>query len=350
VTEVLHLVDGHGLGHRAYHAAGGRGALQAVGIFSSMLDSLERNHRPHRAVVVFDVNARNWRHDLYPKYKADRPRPEVELCKAMPRWKPLAAALGWPVLSARGYEADDVIATLVTWATSAGWSCVVHASDKDLHQLVGEQVRQVTGHGAELDAAGVEAKLGVPPGRVADYLALCGDKGDSVPGVPGCGAKGAAKLCREHATIEDVIRANPRLCAKYPLASPDGADNLRLSRRLVELVRTVNLDVQLERLVLGRRDEADVRRLLADPAEQLQLGAARSGKFAGPPRGPFTAGGRRDRFAPRPSSGPPPVELTAFERELVEERAGIIQFDGGMSRPEAERLATDAVVRARRSA
>lgn len=348
MTEVLHLIDGHGLGHRAYHAAGGRGALQAIGIYASMLDVLERHHRPRRAVVVFDVAAKNWRHDLYAGYKADRPRPELELCRAMPRWKPLAAALGWPVVSARGFEADDVIATLVTRARAAGWHCVVHASDKDLLQLVGDDVHQVNAAGVELKPADVEAKLGVPPNRVADYLALCGDAGDSVPGVAGCGAKTAAELCRRYASIEAVISANPKLRGKYPLSTVEGIDTVRLSRRLVELVRTVELDLDLAQLVLGHRDEVAVRELLAEPRppEQLPLEAERTGKFAGPAPGPRAPDfGRAPRWTrgykpPRPPyQAPAPEPMTGEQLERFHERAAIREHLGGVDRVEAERLA-----------
>lgn len=361
MTEVLHLVDGHGLGHRAYHGAGDLGWLQAIGIYAAMLDRLERHHRPVRAIVVFDVAAKNWRHELYPKYKADRPRPEINLCKAMPRWKPLAAALGWPVVSVRGFEADDVIATLVTRARARGWDCVIHASDKDLHALVDDHVHQVNATGVELVPADVEAKLGVPPGRVADYLALVGDKSDSVPGVAGCGEKTAAELCRRFASIEAVISANPKIRGKYPLSTVDGIDTVRLSRRLVELVRTVDLDLDLYRLTLGHRDEAAVRELLAEPRppEQLKLDEPRTGKFAGPPSSPAPGFGRAPRWTrgykpTLPYQGPPPARpgdaLTGAERELFAERAAIRELDGGMTSEMAEHLALEDVERARRSA
>jgi DNA polymerase-1 len=347
MTEVLHLIDGHGVGHRAYHIAGGRGWLQAVGVFGQQLDALERRHRPARAVVVFDVAAKNWRHDLYPKYKADRPRPEVDLLKAMPRWKPLAAAMGWPVLSARGFEADDVIATLVTRATAAGWSCVIHASDKDLHALVDEHVRQVTAAGAELGPAEVEAKLGVPPARVADFLSLQGDKSDGVPGVPGCGEKNAAKLCREYPDIEAVIAANPKLRGAHPLASAAGADNLRLSRRLVELVRTVDLDVDVGALVIGRRDESAVRELLAEPRtpQQLELAGDSGGRRA-PGFGRAGRWTRGHARAPQVPASPPPrpgADLVGEELEYFNERAGIRQHQGDMTLDAAERLALEDV-------
>lgn len=336
MTEVLHLVDGHAFGHRAYHAAGGRG-WQAVGIFAATLDALERRHMPTRAVVVFDSPGRNWRHDLCAGYKADRPRPEVELCRAMEAWKPIAAAIGWPVASARHFEADDVIATLVERARARGWSCIVHAADKDLHQLVSDHVRQAVPGGAELGPAEVEAKLGVPPSRVADYLALCGDTGDSVPGVPGCGPKTAAKLCRTYGSIEDVIAAGAaiRLSGKYPLASAEGVDVLRLSRRLVELARDVDLDLDLDALALGRRDEAAVRDLLAPPRapEQLELEPP---KPTAPKPGPSPHRRGSGGFVRPPPSLPP---LTAAQLEDVEERAAILEHEAGMSREDAESTA-----------
>lgn len=350
---VLHLVDGHGYIHRAYHASAGRGPRAALATFAQMVDRLERDHRVQRGAVVLDAGGRTWRHELFPSYKAHRPAPDRELLEQLPAFGPLARALGWPVVQVPGYEADDVIATLVTRARGRGWRAIrLHASDKDLLGLVGDDclmtdaVRRV-----EFGVAEVVAKLGVGPDRVADLLALRGDDGDGVPGIEGCGDKTAADLVRRHATLDDVIAANPKIRGKYPLATAEGVATLRLSRRLVELATDVPVDLELEQLAIGRRDEAVVRELLAPPRPPEQLGLGGIPQPAAPPA-PTTppppiasfqggGGGRRslrEAARPRPvDAGPQPMRGEQLER--YQERAAIREYLGGLDRTEAERLA-----------
>jgi DNA polymerase-1 len=366
VPELLHVVDGHAIGHRAYHAARGRGALAAAGTFASMLDKLEREQRPRRAVIVFDPPGRTWRHELFAGYKAERPAPEAELVAAIRLWQPIARALGWPAVLVPRFEADDVIAAVATSARARGWAVRVHAYDKDLMQLVDDLVHQVAG-GAELGPAEVEAKLGVPPTRVADWLAIAGDAGDGVPGVPGAGAKTAAELVRRFPDLEAVIAANPKIRGRYPLSTIEGIDALRLSRRLVELARDVPVDVGLEAMVIGRRDEAAMQRLMAPPRppEQLGLGGVPQGERSAPAAaerrtapGYGRAGGyTRDRRPAAPQTpAPPPAgpldHLVGEEREYCEERAAVRQHLGDMTRAMAEHLAREDLdrERARRSA
>jgi DNA polymerase-1 len=236
----LHIVDGGGFLHRAWHAttnvASKPEAPAALRAFSSMLEKIEFENRAEiRGVVAFDLPGPTWRHAMFPAYKANRKPPDDALRALMPYFPSVAEARGWIPVSADGYEADDVIATLARSVNQKGMKVVIHASDKDLMALVNPLTTQVDAvRGVVFDEAGVLAKMKVPPSRIADLLAVRGDDGDGVPGVPGAGDKTAAELVAQYASIEDMIAANPRIRGKYPLAGP-GADALRLSRALVEL-------------------------------------------------------------------------------------------------------------------
>jgi DNA polymerase-1 len=321
----LHLVDGNGYLHRAYHASTGRGPVAAVAVYTQMLDKLEREQQPQRAAVVLDARGRTWRHELYAEYKATRPPMDAALVAQLDRFGPATRALGWPVISIRGFEADDVIATLASRARDRGWPVRVHASDKDLLALVDDLVHQVDARGAELGPAEVERKLGVPPGRVADWLAICGDASDNIPGVAGAGEKTAAELVRRFADVESLIAANPKIRGRYPLSTLEGVEALRMSRRLVELARNVDVDVGLEALVLGRRDEQAMRAALAPP-EQLGLGGVPQATPAPAPQRPPFVSGHRDRLAPRRSTAP---AVSDDEEMDIQERTAIRIHLGG---------------------
>lgn len=344
-AEALHIVDGGGFLHRAYHATAGRGPTAGLQAFQGMLDKLERTHQPRRAVVAMDSRGRTWRHELFAEYKAGRPPAPPELIAQMPRFGPLAQALGWPVVAAAGLEADDLVAAAVEVGRAAGMPVMIHAADKDLLQLVGPDVRQVDDvRGLTWDAATVESRLGVPPDRLADYLALRGDPGDNVPGLPGVGEKTAAELVRQYSDLEALIAANPKVRGKYPAAGA-GAELLRLSRRLVELdaIAAAPHVGAIDRLVIGRRDQAAIRELTAPPRPPEQLGLA----GVAPPAAP--AG----RALPVSDPGPGPTAAAPYwaglmdvdARELLEERAAIREYCGGQDRAAAERAAFDEVGR-----
>ena len=157
--------------------------------------------------VVFDAKGKNFRHEMFPDYKATRPpmpddlRPQAE---ALPD---LVRLMGWPVLVIPQVEADDVIGTLAKMASEAGWNVVVSTGDKDMAQLVNERVTLVnTMSGETLDIEGVKEKFGVRPDQIRDYLALMGDKVDNVPGVDKVGPKTAAKWLNEYGSLDAILQ------------------------------------------------------------------------------------------------------------------------------------------------
>jgi DNA polymerase-1 len=209
----LLLVDGSSYLYRAYHALPDlrapdgfpTGALHGM---VAMLTKALKDWQPALAACVFDAPGRTFRDDLYPAYKANRSAMPEPLVQQIAPIHEVVRLLGWPVLMIEGIEADDVIGTLARAAGAAGHRVVVSTGDKDLAQLVDDDVTLVnTMSGELLDAAGVRAKFGVPPDRIVDYLTLIGDAVDNVPGVDKVGPKTAAKWLAEHGSLDGVIAA-----------------------------------------------------------------------------------------------------------------------------------------------
>ena len=208
---LLLLVDGSSYLYRAFHAlpelrnkAGEpTGAIYGV---LNMLRRLESDYKADYKAVVFDAKGKTFRDDWYPEYKAHRPPMPPEMVSQI---EPLHAAIkagGWPLLMVDGVEADDVIGTLATRAAADGIDTLISTGDKDLTQLVNPLVRWYNTMSNELlDEAGVEAKFGVRPGRIVDYLALVGDTVDGVPGVAKCGPKTALKWLAQYGSLDEIV-------------------------------------------------------------------------------------------------------------------------------------------------
>lgn len=264
----LYLVDGSSYLYRAFHAlpalsnAQGEptGALFGV---ANMLRRLLEEHRPEHVVVVFDAKGKNFRHELYADYKANRPPMPDELRQQVQPLHDLIRAMGFPLMIVPGVEADDVIATLVRQARSQGWSCLVSASDKDLAQLVDEAVVLVdTMSNTRYDTAGVEKKFGVKPGQIVDYLALVGDASDNIPGVTGVGPKTAAKWLDEYGDLDALMAAAGQIKGKAGERLRDALEQLPLSRQLATVKGDVELPEPLDSLKLGPGEPDKLREML----------------------------------------------------------------------------------------
>ncbi|RMF87788.1 MAG: DNA polymerase I, partial [Nitrospirae bacterium] len=207
----IYLIDGTYYLHRAFHARTGLATstgvpTNAVYLFARMLLKLLRERRPEGVVMVFDAKGKSFRNDLYPDYKANRPPLPEGLAQQIPYIHRLVEALGIPRVSIPGVEADDVLATLARRAAARGDTAWLVSRDKDLMQLVGDGIRMWDSmKEEEIGPEEVAARLGVAPEQVPDYLALVGDASDNIPGVPGIGAKGAAKLLAEHGSLEALL-------------------------------------------------------------------------------------------------------------------------------------------------
>ncbi|MGE5665315.1 MAG: 5'-3' exonuclease, partial [Betaproteobacteria bacterium] len=209
--KTLLLVDGSSYLYRAYHAlpdlrtAAGEptGAIRG---FIGMLRTLRAQVPAEYLACVFDAKGKTFRDEIYPDYKAHRPPMPPDLAAQIPAIHEAVRAMGWPLLEVPGIEADDVIGTLVRHAESHGVKSVVSTGDKDLAQLVNERVTLVNTMSNEtLDVAGVQAKFGVPPERIVDYLTLVGDAVDNVPGVEKVGPKTASKWIGEYGSLDAIV-------------------------------------------------------------------------------------------------------------------------------------------------
>ena len=209
--KTLLLVDGSSYLYRAFHAlpdlrsARGEPTGAIYGVLN-MLRRLASDYKPDYLACVFDAKGKTFRDDWYAEYKANRPPMPEDLAQQIEPLHQAVVALGWPLLMIDGVEADDVIGTLARQAAQAGMRCVISTGDKDLTQLVDARVTLInTMNNERMDEAGVEAKFGVPPRLMLDYLTLVGDSVDNVPGVDKVGPKTAVKWLARYGSLDEVI-------------------------------------------------------------------------------------------------------------------------------------------------
>jgi DNA polymerase-1 len=263
------LVDGSSYLYRAWHVpnlqrlTNSRGeATGAVYGVINMLRSLLADYAPEFMAVVFDARGKNFRHEMYAAYKANRPPMPEELAAQVGPLHELVRALGLPLLQVTGVEADDVIGTLAAGAAEQGMETVISTGDKDMAQLVGPHVTLVnTMSGTTLDRAGVEEKFGVPPERIIDYLALTGDSSDNIPGVPRVGPKTAARWLRTYGTLDGVIAHASEIKGKVGESLRDHLDTLSLARELTAIRCDLELEAEPQALQIQPQDEERLRQL-----------------------------------------------------------------------------------------
>ncbi len=265
----LVLVDGSSYLYRAFHAlpplTNSRdeptGAVYGV---ANMLRKLVADYDPEYVAVVFDAPGGTFRDELFEAYKAHRPPMPDDLSCQIEPLHDLVRAMGFPVLQVSGVEADDVIGTLARRATEQGMNTLISTGDKDMAQLVDEHVTLVNTMSATvMDRDGVQAKFGVPPERIIDYLALVGDTSDNIPGVPKVGPKTAAKWLTEYGSMEALVEHAGDIKGKVGESLREHLDNLALSRDLATIRCDVALDVGPADLRLQAPDTDALRALLS---------------------------------------------------------------------------------------
>ena len=241
------LVDGSSYLYRAYHALPdlrGPGGVPTGAIHGmvAMLKKLVQDYPAEHAVCVFDAPGKTFRDDWYDQYKAHRsPMPEPLVQQIEPIHE-VVRLLGWPVLMVPGIEADDAIGTLARQAAASGHRVLISTGDKDLAQLVTDDITIVnTMSGERLDVAGVQAKFGVPPQRIVDYLTLIGDSVDNVPGVEKVGPKTAAKWIEEHGSLDGVVAVAAAIKGVAGENLRKALDWLPMGRKLITVVTDCDL-------------------------------------------------------------------------------------------------------------
>lgn len=267
------LIDGNSLTYRAFFAlptdlatASGQ-VTNAVFGFTSMLLNLVRDHRPDRVVVTFDLPQPTFRHQQLDSYKANRESAPDILRQQMGLVRQVVDTLALPVVTAPGFEADDVIATLAERAVAAGDEVIVVTGDRDSYQLVRDphikvlyNKRGVSDY-ALYDEAGILERTGVRPDQYLWYAALRGDPSDNLPGVPKVGEKTAAKLVTKYGDLDGIFAHTEEQTPALRKNLEEHQDQARMNAQLMRLVRDVPLEVTDEDLHQGQVDTDEVLEL-----------------------------------------------------------------------------------------
>jgi DNA polymerase-1 len=265
--KTLLLVDGSSFLYRAFHAMPDlrnrhgepTGAIYGV---LNMLRKLRKDYPADYSLCVFDAKGKTFREDLYPEYKAHRLAMPTDLVQQIEPLHQAIAAAGWNILAQEGVEADDVIGTLVQQAAQDGARSIVATGDKDLAQLVNAHVTLVNTMSNEtLDVAGVNAKFGVKPQQIVDYLALTGDVVDNVPGVEKVGPKTAAKWLNKYGTLDNLLQHAAEIGGVVGENLRKEVEWLPQARRLLTVKCDVPLPVDYSELFAPSPDKDKLRNL-----------------------------------------------------------------------------------------
>lgn len=271
------LVDGSYFLFRAYHALPPlttstglqtnaiRGAISAI-------QKLMRRIQPTHMAVIFDTPEPTFRHELSPIYKGDRPSMPEELSQQIPYLHALIRALGIPLHTLPGAEADDVIGTLAKRAEKEGHQVLISTGDKDMAQLVTDKVTlEDSFKDKPMDVDGVFEKFGVWPNQIIDYLTLMGDASDGIRGVPGVGAKTAAKLLTEYGSIGGILENVDKIKGKVGQSLKDNVEGIALDHQLASIVIDLDLNLTYDDLKLCDPDVETLRNLYTELEFRNQL-------------------------------------------------------------------------------
>ncbi|MBQ1082749.1 MULTISPECIES: DNA polymerase I [unclassified Nocardiopsis] len=266
----LLLLDGHSMAFRAFFAlpvekfgtSTGQ-STNAVYGFASMLVKLLRDEEPTHVAVAWDLSGPTFRDEEYDGYKGGRSETPPEFPSQVPLTQDLMRLIGVANLSAPGFEADDVIATLAHQGCEAGMEVLIASGDRDAFQLVNEDCTVLypgksLSDMRRMDPEAVEDKYGVTPERYRDLAALVGEKADNLPGVPGVGPKTAAKWITKFGSLEELVARADEVPGKAGQNFRDHLDDVLRNQRLNKLVTDVELDTAVRDLGLGEADRAGV--------------------------------------------------------------------------------------------
>lgn len=256
----LYLIDGSSYIYRAYyairHLSSPKGfPTNALYGFTQMLLKVLKDRDPDHLAVVFDVGRQTFRTELYPEYKANRAAMPEDLVPQIGPIKEMVRAFNIPVLEKEGFEADDIIGAIARQCEAKGMKVVVVTGDKDLMQIVTDQVTLLdTMKDKTTGIPEVLERFGVEPGLVVDILGLAGDSSDNIPGVPGIGEKTALKLIREFGSLDTLLERAGEVKGKNGERLREFGDQARLSRTLATIDRDTPVDYRYEDLAVSPPD------------------------------------------------------------------------------------------------
>ncbi|MDD3861189.1 MAG: DNA polymerase I, partial [Bacteroidales bacterium] len=267
----IFFLDAYALIFRAYYAFIKNPRINSKGLntsaifgFVNTLEEVLNKEKPSHIGVAFDPSGPNFRHEMYPKYKANREATPEDIKLAVPYIKQILEAYRIPVIQVSGFEADDVIGTLAKTFADENSIVYMMTPDKDYTQLVQDNILMYkpsrSGNAAEIiGVKEVKEKYGIDsPCKMIDILALWGDASDNVPGVPGVGEKTAAKLIEKFGNIDDIYININKIVGKQKEALEQNKEQLYLSRKLVTIKTDVTIDIKLDNLT---HDEPDFEKL-----------------------------------------------------------------------------------------
>jgi DNA polymerase-1 len=265
------LVDGSNYIYRAFYGVplltNSKGfPTNAIYGFTNMLLKLLRDLAPDYVVVTFDLKGPTTRHEEFTDYKATRKPMPDDLIPQIPFIKDVVRGFSISVLEKQGVEADDIIGTLTVQASAKGWRTAVISGDKDLMQLVSEDVTMIdTMKDKTYDVAAVKERFGVGPDKVVEILGLMGDTSDNIPGVPGVGPKTAQRLIEEYGTLENVLQNAENLRnIKLREKIHTYADQARLSHQLASIRKDIEIDFDLQDAARKEPDKEVLAKLFSE--------------------------------------------------------------------------------------
>ena len=252
----LLLIDTFALAHRAFHAfpdslSTKRGEkTNAIYGFSSMLLQVLKQFKPEYIICALDSKGPTVRHEMFSKYKANRPKMDEDLATQIPKIESLIKTLNIPAISLNGYEADDIIGSTVKDPQYLDYDKIIVTGDRDLLQLVDDKTSVFLAGGAFSASKlytheNVDGKFGVSSGEIVDYKALRGDPSDNIPGVPGVGEKTATDLINEYHTLENIYENLDKIKPAIVKKLESGRDLAFVSRKLAQIITDLHVKLDL---------------------------------------------------------------------------------------------------------
>jgi len=256
----LILIDGTAYLYRAFHALPPLTNKQgentgAIHGFLKALFKIIEDFAPEHIGLVFDAKGKNFRHDIYSDYKANRSKMPDELSEQIPKLYEILELLGYPPIIIDGVEADDVIGTLSKQFRKTK-DVRIFSGDKDFAQLVNSSVAIINPITLEtMDEVAVKKKFGIDAKHIIDFLALVGDKSDNIPGLPGVGSKTASRLINQYGSVENIIKNKNLISGKVGETLKENVDQLKLSKILATIKEDLDLNLNLKNLIKKDTDD-----------------------------------------------------------------------------------------------